>query len=137
MKFERIMYPEILLDAFVISLPNLVEDEELGIVGSLSSMIGAFPSSYYKGLFSSKKTKIRKEPIKYAVHDILKCKMPNLAVIDASIKGSILAGQPLEMDKQAAHLLAKDWKSIQYLKLMDETYKEKPVKSKEIENVAK
>lgn len=84
LKFERIMYPEILLDAFVISLPSLSEDAETGITGSLASMLGAFPSSYYKGIFSSKKTKIRKEPIRYAIHDILKCKMPNLAIIDAS-----------------------------------------------------
>ncbi|MBS3091556.1 DUF362 domain-containing protein [Candidatus Pacearchaeota archaeon] len=122
LKFNRIMYPEILMDSFVISLPFLNEDAELEMIGSLSSMIGAFPSSFYKGVFSSKKKKIRKEPIKYAIHDILKAKMPDLAIIDASAKGSLLAGQPLEMDKQAARLLGKEWKSIQHLKLLDESF---------------
>ena len=48
--------------------------------------------------------------------------MPDLAIIDASAKGSLLAGQPLEMDKQAARLLGKEWKSIQHLKLLDESF---------------
>jgi uncharacterized protein (DUF362 family) len=135
LKFERIMYPEVLLDAFIISLPTLAEDSETGITGSLPAMLGAFPLNYYKGLFSSKKTKIRKEPIKYAIHDILKCKMPNLAVIDASGKGMVLAGQCLEMDKQAAKLLGKQNTEVPYLRLIEDSFKPKAEKNKEIEIV--
>ena len=87
-------------------------------------MLGAFPADYYSGFFSSKKSKIRKHPIKYSIHDILKCKMPDFTIIDASEKGIILAGRPLEMDKQAARLLEKDWKSISHLRLVDETFAE-------------
>lgn len=130
LKFSRIMYPAILLDAFVISLPYLTEDSEVEVIASLSSMLGAFPSSQYTGFFSSKKTKIRKEPIKYAIHDILRVKTPDLAVIDASLKGVLLAGQPLEMDKQAAVLLGKEWRNVQYLKLLDELLTPKPETSK-------
>jgi uncharacterized protein (DUF362 family) len=135
LKFERIMYPELLLDAFIISLPMLTDDIETGISGSLPAMLGAFPSSYYKGIFSSKKTKIRKEPIKYAIHDILKCKMPNLAVIDASNKEMILAGQPLEMDKQAAKLLGKQNTEVPYLRLIEDSFKPKAEKGTGIEIV--
>ena len=77
-----------------------------------------------------KKNKIRKWPIKYSIHDILKCKMPNFAIIDASKQGYILAGLPIEIDKQAVKLLGTDWKSVAHLKLVDESFS-KPVKREE------
>lgn len=135
LKFERIMYPEVLLDAFIISLPYLNEDSETGITGSLAAMLNTFPASYYNGLFSSKKTKIRKEPIRYAIHDILKCKMPDLAVIDASSKGMVLAGQPLEMDKQAVKLIGNQPGDVSYLRLIEDSFKPKAEKGKDIEMV--
>ncbi|OIO81781.1 hypothetical protein AUJ84_00080 [Candidatus Pacearchaeota archaeon CG1_02_32_132] len=125
LRFSDIYYPKILKESFVISLPFLREDNELEMAGSLSNMIGAFPSSKYTGFFSSNKNKIRKWPMKYAIHDILKCKMPEFSIIDASSKGGILAGQPLEMDKQAAKALKHDWKQIGHLKLVDEGFHEK------------
>jgi len=122
MKFESISYPRILIDSFVISLPKLSEDSESEMQASLSSMLGAFPSKYYQGIFARKKSKIRKWPIKFSIHDILRCKMPNFAIIDASEQGAIIAGVPLDMDKQAAKLLGKEWKSISYLRLVDESF---------------
>lgn len=132
LKFEKIMYPKILLDSYVISLPRLSEDEETEMQGSLSNMLGAFPAQHYKGFFSSTKNKIRKWPIKYSIHDILKCKMPEFAIIDASEKGVILAGFPFEMDKQAAKLLDKDFKSISHLRLVGESFVER---QEQVENV--
>lgn len=134
LRFNEIHYPKILKDGFVISLPYLREDNELEMAGSLSNMIGAFPSSKYTGFFSSNKNKIRKWPMKYAIHDILKCKIPEFAIIDASSKGGILAGQPLEMDKQAAKALKHDWKQIGHLKLVDEGFHEKD-KDKEVDEL--
>ena len=122
LKFEEVNYPKILLNSCIISLPILKEDEETEISDSLTNMIGAFPSSHYAGFFSLKKNKIRKWPIKYSIHDILKCKMPNFTVIDASQQGQIIAGLPLEVDKQATKLLNKEWKSISHLKLIDESF---------------
>lgn len=124
-RFEKIYYPKLLENSFVISIPRLSEDIELGMIGSMSNMLGAFPLRHYKGLFSNTKKKIRKWPIKFSIHDIIKCKMPNLAIIDASAKGYILAGQPLDVDKKGAILLFKDWKTVPYLKFMDEVYSEK------------
>ena len=124
MKFPSIEFPKILIDSFVISLPKLVHDEEVVVLASLSSMLGAFPSEFYSGFFSRKKNKIRKWSIKYSIHDISRCKMPNFAIIDASEKGSIFAGLPLEIDKQAAKLLGLDWKAVPYMKLMDEALSE-------------
>lgn len=122
LKFSEIKYPKILLNSFLISLPKLSDHEEFGIVGSLSSMTGAFPSAHYKGFFSSEKSKIRRWPIKYSIHDILQCKMPDFTVVDASEKGVIMAGLPFEIDKQAAKLLGKDWQRVPYLNLLHEQF---------------
>jgi uncharacterized protein (DUF362 family) len=124
LKFASIKYPKILKDSFIISLSKLAENEETVIAGSLSNMLGAFPAAHYTGFFSEKKKKIRKWPIKYSVHDILKCKMPQFAVVDATEKGYILAGLPLEMDKQSAKLLGKNWKEIPYLALVNDSFLE-------------
>jgi len=125
LKFSEIEYPSILSNSFVISIPKLTENEETELSASLSSMLGAFPSSHYKGFFSRTKNKIRKWPIKYSIHDILRCKMPDFAIIDASRQGVILAGLPLEMDKQSAKLLGKEWKSVPYLNLLDVEFSDK------------
>lgn len=123
-RFEEIHYPKILKGAFVISLPPLVEDRELGLVTGLSNMIGAFPAQKYKGFFSKNKNKIRNWPIAYSIHDLLICKMPDFAVIDASEKGSLVAGKPLDADKQAVKLLNRDAKSLPYIRLVEETQKQ-------------
>lgn len=132
LKFEEIMYPNILLNSCVISLPILKDDAETEIVDSLTNMLGAFPSQYYSGFFSLKKSKIRKWPIKYSIHDILLCKMPNFAIIDASAQGQILAGLPLSVDKQAAKLLGRDWRMIPHIKLVDESFLARAAKKEAI-----
>jgi uncharacterized protein (DUF362 family) len=128
LKFQNIKFPKILFDSFVISLPKLMEDAETDMQGSLSIMTGAYPAKFYSGIFSRGKNKIRKWPIKYSIYDILVCKRPELAIIDASEKGVVLAGIPFEMDKQATKLFGKEWRTVQYLKLIDESYHEKPLK---------
>jgi len=121
LKFQTINYPKILLNSFLISLSKISEDEETHISGSLSNLLGLYPSSHYKGFFSKTKNKIRKWPIKYSIHDIVKIKMPDFSILDASSKGLILAGLPLEIDKQAAKLLDKDWRNVPYIKLIDDS----------------
>lgn len=121
-KFESVFYPKLLRNSYIIALPRLGVDEEVEMQGSLSSMLGAYPASHYRGLFSSTKNKIRRDPIKYAIHDILRCKVPDVALIDASDYGIVLAGKPLELDKQAAKVMGKDWRAIQHLRLIDESF---------------
>lgn len=125
-KFKEIFFPKILLNSFIISLPKLFEDEEIGLNGSLSGMLGAYPSSHYRGFFSKAKSKIRKFPIKYAIHDILTCKMPDLALIDASEFGVLIAGKPLEADKFSAKLLGRNWNEYPYIKLITEKFSDEP-----------
>lgn len=120
LKFDKIKYPKILLDSFVITLPFLSEDTETEITSSLSTMLGAYPGKYYRGFFTQKKNKIRSWPIKYSIHDILRCKMPDFSIVDASEQGFIITGKPLATDKQASKLLGKDWRSVAHLRLADE-----------------
>ncbi len=121
LEFESINYPKILLDSFIISLPYLKNDEKTGFLASLDNMLGVFPAKHYKGLFSKYKNKLNKYPIKYQIHDIIQCKIPEFAIIDASNQGFILAGQPLEMDKQAAKILGLDWQEVDHLRIIDQT----------------
>ncbi len=126
LRFESILYPEILLNSFVISMPQLNTHEELGISASLDNMIGAFPAKHYQGFFSSTKNKIAKHALKYQVHDILKCKMPDFAIIDVPSLGLVIAGQPLDMDKQSAKAVGLEWNKLPHLNLINESFAEKP-----------
>jgi len=123
LKFSSIKYPKLLSESFLISLASLAESNELKINASIPNLVGIFPSKHYKGIFSKNKSKIRKWPIEYSIHDIYFCKRPNLSVIDASDKGYILVGQALEVDKQAAKILEKNIKEIRYLDLIEKTAK--------------
>jgi uncharacterized protein (DUF362 family) len=122
LRFSEIEYPKLLSESFIISLPKLAENSETDISGALSNMLGAFPSDYYSGFFSEGKNKIRKWPIKYSIHDIIKCKSPEFTIMDASNQGYVLAGLPLEIDKQSAKLLGKAWSDVPYIKLMDDHF---------------
>jgi len=135
LKFEEIFYPKILKESFVISLPMLNLDEEMVFVGALSNMIGAFPAKHYRGFFKKAKTKIRKWPMKYSIHDILRCKLPDFAIIDSSEKGVILAGLPHEVDKQAAKLLNFEWKNVDYLKMVEEAFLQEAKKEEKPEDI--
>jgi len=132
LRFDTIKYPTMLKESFVITLPFLHNDEELKLAGSLSSMRSAFPAKHYKSFFSKRKNKLDAIPPKYQVHDIIQCKLPDLALIDASEHNVILAGQPLPMDKQAAKYLGLEWRDVEYLNLLDNTLgegSEKPINS--------
>jgi uncharacterized protein (DUF362 family) len=119
LKFDEVFYPKILMESFVISLPRLGFNQETGMNASISNMLGAFPAEFYKGFFSKNKSKIRKWPIKYSIHDIIKCKLPDFSIVDGSEQSVIMAGLPIEIDKQGAKILGKEWKEIPYLKLID------------------
>ncbi|MSS74187.1 hypothetical protein EXS72_00930 [Candidatus Pacearchaeota archaeon] len=129
LRFESIYYPEILLNSLVITATPLTHDENLMVSSSLDSMLGAFPASRYRGFFARTKNKLNNYPLKYQVHDILKCKMPDLALIDASEKGIFIAGKPLDMDKQATKVLGFDWNRVPHIRLVDESFS--PVKKEE------
>lgn len=120
MALPSVYYPILLKDSFVISLPKLSKSVSYDFVGSLSNMMGTYPLKHYKGLFSKRKNKLDAHSSKYLIHDSIICKMPNLGLIDASDQGAILAGKPIEIDKQAAKLLDIDHRTVSYLKIIEE-----------------
>ncbi len=122
LRFSSIHYPEMLLNSFVMTATPLLPNQELGMSASLDTMRGAFPAYKYRGFFSSTKNKLTKHPAKYQIHDILKCKMPEFAMIDASDKSLMIVGKPLDMDKQAAKVLGLDWRQVSHLRLIDESF---------------
>jgi len=122
LRFSSIFYPDLLLNSFVITATPAREHKELGMSASLDTMLGAFPGYKYRGFFSNTKKKLREHPVKYQIHDILKCKMPDLAIIDAGDHGFLITGKPLDMDKQAAKIFGLDWNNIQHIKLVDESF---------------
>lgn len=135
LKFDSIHYPKILSESFVISIPSLKKHDELKISASLDNMIGAYPAKNYRGFFSSGKNKLHKYDLKYQIHDIIKCKVPDFAIIDASELGLVLVGQPLEMDKQAAKAAGFNWREIPHIKLVDESLSSSKEIEKEIEEL--
>jgi len=134
-KFDYIYFPKVLEDSFLISLPVLKEHIEAKVTISLKNMLGCFPKGEYKGkkYEGSWKAKMHLWPIDYSIHDILVCKFPDLAIVDASVGqrgsevwgtpekfGLILAGDPLEVDKKGAEILGKDWRKIKHISWTDE-----------------
>lgn len=126
LRFKSIHYPEILLNSFVITATPVRENSELGLSASLDTMLGAFPGYKYRGFFSNTKKKLREHPTKYQIHDILKCKMPDLAILDAGDKGYLITGKPLDMDKQATKLFGLDWNNVAHIRLIDESFSQAP-----------
>ncbi|MAE49704.1 hypothetical protein CMI48_02635 [Candidatus Pacearchaeota archaeon] len=124
LRFDSIQFPTLLKDSFLITLPKLAQDPELELQGALSSTLGLFPADHYRGFLAANKSKIRKWPAKYAIHDITRCKMPDLALLDSTDHGLLVAGKPLAVDKKAAQLSGLIWKDIGYLKMMDEAEQE-------------
>jgi len=120
LKYADIQLPLVLKDSFVIALPKAGDHPEWEYSGALATMLGAYPARHYRGWFTKQKSKLREFPVRYAIHDILKCKMPNTAIIDASDKEKILIGDPFELDKQGAKLYRGDWKNVQHLRLLEE-----------------
>jgi len=134
-KFRYIYFPKVLEDGFLISLPVLKEHGEAKVTISLKNMLGCFPKGECKGekYEGNWKVKMHQWPVDYSIHDILLCKFPDLAIVDASVGqrggevwgtptkfGLILAGDPLEVDKKGAEILGKDWRKIKHISWANE-----------------
>lgn len=135
LRFKSIHYPDLLLNSFLITATPLKPHPELGVAASMDTMLGAFPGYKYRGFFSNTKKKLREHPVKYQIHDILKCKMPDLAIIDASDKGYLITGKPLDMDKQATKLYGLDWNNIPHIRLVDESFNASPPKAEGVDHL--
>jgi len=132
-KFKTIEFPKVLTEGFLISLPVLKGHSKTKVTISLKNMIGCYPSYHYQTPGHTWKNKLHLGGVDTSIHDVLTVKFPDYAICDASIAqleheingfpkeiGTLLAGQPLEVDKKGALLLGYDWKRIKHLTLAEE-----------------
>jgi uncharacterized protein (DUF362 family) len=134
--WREVIVPEILVDAFIISVPVLKEHSMCGVTISLKNMVGILPARHYSGYWSYKKSEIHRENPHGCIADICRVMRPDWAVVDASIgmKGSHISGtpmdppvnlvygskDPLEADIYGCKLLDIEWECIEYLKMIAE-----------------
>jgi uncharacterized protein (DUF362 family) len=134
--WREVVVPEILVDAFIISVPVLKKHSMCGVTISLKNMVGILPARHYSGYWSYKKSEIHRVNPHGCIADICRVMSPDWAVVDASVgmKGSHISGtpmdppvnlvygskDPLEADIYGCKLLDADWEDIEYLKMIAE-----------------
>jgi len=132
--WKRITVPEILMNAFIISVPVLKEHSMCGVTISLKNMIGILPARAYSGYWTYKKSQVHRYDTDGCIADINSVISPSWAIVDATIgmKGSHLSGTPLapplnlvygsavplEADKFGCGLLGRNWRDIRYLRMI-------------------
>ncbi|MHC4084652.1 MAG: DUF362 domain-containing protein [Planctomycetota bacterium] len=129
LQLKQVYIPEIVKDAFIISLPVLKDHCFTATTIAMKNMFGIAPAPYYRGSWN--KSKLHSPSTHKSVVDICLYKKPNLCVVDASVAlsgthlsgesrnlGLILAGfDPVAVDAVGSELLGHDPKEIRYLTL--------------------
>jgi len=131
LQLKEFWLPEVLRDAFLISLPVL-KDHSMTVTGvAMKNLFGLAPAPYYKGSWN--KSKLHSPSTHKSIVDICLYKPPDLCVVDAAVvltgahisgtprkTGFILASfDPVAVDAVGSGLLGHDPKKIKYLRLAD------------------
>ena len=123
--------PEIVQNAFIISVPVLKDHCFTVTTISMKNMFGIAPAPFYSGSWN--KSKLHTPSTHKSVVDICLYKKPALCIVDASVAltgmhligkpkkiGLILAGfDPVAVDTLGSRLLGHNPEPIEYLKLAD------------------
>ncbi len=129
LQLKQLYVPEIVKDAFIISLPVLKDHSFTVTTGAMKNMFGIAPAPFYRGSWN--KSKLHSPSTHKSVVDVCLYKKPGLCVVDASVAlsgthlsgkhihlGLILAGfDPVAVDAVGSELLGHNPKKIQYLTL--------------------
>ncbi|MFC1765390.1 DUF362 domain-containing protein [Planctomycetota bacterium] len=121
--------PQIVQDAFVISIPVLKDHSFTVTTIAMKNMFGIAPATHYKGSWN--KSKLHRPSTHKSVVDICCYKRPDLCVVDAvtALQGMHLSGIPLKLntilasfdpvavDAIGSELLGHNPRSIEYLQL--------------------
>jgi uncharacterized protein (DUF362 family) len=129
--FEEMWLPESALDAFLISLPVLKPHSLAGFTGSLKNLLGLAPPLYFGQTHGSWRKAAFHHRIQSSILDLLSCRTPDFALLDASmgladhhLGGRVLDPGPgvlvsgadgWEVDRAGARLLGIDWRSVGHL----------------------
>ena len=121
--------PQIVLDAFVISVPVLKDHSFTKTTIAMKNMFGIAPSDYYSGSWN--KSKLHHPSTDKAVVDICMYKKPDLCVVDAVVAltgmhlsgtpatfNTLLAGfDPVAVDTVGSQMLGHEPEDVDYLNL--------------------
>ena len=121
--------PEIITDAFIISLPVLKDHSFTKTTIAMKNMFGIAPAPFYCGSWN--KSKLHSPSTHKSVVDVCLYKKPDLCVVDATVAlsgmhlsgkhrnlGLILAGfDPVAVDAVGSELLGHNPNKIEYLTL--------------------
>ncbi|MHC4646198.1 MAG: DUF362 domain-containing protein [Planctomycetota bacterium] len=128
-QLKQLFVPEIIQDAFVISLPVLKDHSLTVSTVAMKNMFGIAPAPFYRGSWN--KSKLHSPSTHKSVVDVCLYKKPDLCLVDASLAltgshisgrprnlGLILAGfDPVAVDAVGSELLGHDPGKIEYLTL--------------------
>jgi uncharacterized protein (DUF362 family) len=131
LQLKQFHVPEIVIDAFVISLPVLKDHSLTTTTVAMKNMFGIAPAPFYRGSWN--KSKLHSPSTHKSVVDVCLYKKPDLCVVDASVVltgthisgrpkklGLILAGfDPVAVDAVGSEMLGHHPRKIQYLTLAD------------------
>jgi uncharacterized protein (DUF362 family) len=130
-QWKEFYIPEIVKDAFIISVPVLKDHPFTVTTAAMKNMFGIAPAPFYGGTWN--KSKLHSPSTHKSVVDVCLYKRPGLCVVDASVAlaGSHLSGKrrnlglilasfdPVAVDAVGSELLGHNPRKIKYLTLAD------------------
>lgn len=132
--FPEMWLPEILFDAFLISVPVLKAHSLAEVTISMKNLVGCAPPSHYQVGQSWKKSAFHAR-MHQSIFELNRYRKPDLCLVDASIGmaeyhlggptcdppvGKIIAGRdPVAVDAAGALLLGQDWRDIDHIRWAD------------------
>lgn len=128
-QLKQFHMPEVMREAFVISLPVLKDHSFTATTIAMKNMFGIAPGRFYAGSWN--KSKLHSPSTDKSVVDVCSYKKPALSVVDASValKGTHLSGKsktvgiilagfdPVAVDVLGSELLGHNPKRLEYLTL--------------------
>ena len=135
--YKEIYLPEILFDAYLISVPVLKDHLITTVTLGLKNMIGLLHKKHYGNYWSYNRSDVHRVGVDAAIADLNDYISIDLNIIDGKLgqEGSHLSGgrvclpaknviiggyDVLEVDKAGAGILGHDWKDVEHLKMIDE-----------------
>jgi uncharacterized protein (DUF362 family) len=128
--FPEMWLPEIAFRHFLISVPVLKAHSLAQISGSLKNMMGLLPPAHYRGGGVWNKAALHSD-LHTAIIELNRHRPPDLSLMDASqglaahhlggptcrppVKRILAGFDPWTLDRHAAGLLGRDWRTIPHL----------------------
>jgi len=132
--FPEMWLPEILFDAYLISVPVLKAHSLAEVTISMKNLVGCAPPSHYQVGNSWKKSAFHTQ-MQQAIFELNRYRKPDLCLVDASIGmaefhlggptcnppvGKLIAGtDPVAVDAAGTLLLGRNWHEVEHIQWAD------------------